>query len=84
MRELDSSSPVSPERWEGGRRQRARHMKALEPGTEMSPCPRGSRCQQGTHRRRHDVVVSRAGMDVDVRGLGGLGRPLHGGCSQAR
>jgi hypothetical protein len=43
MRELDSSSVVSPERWEGGRPQRARHMSAMGSGIEMSPCPRGYR-----------------------------------------
>lgn len=58
MRELDSSTLVSPGRWEGGRSQRARHMRVLASGTEMSPCSRGYRnTARDAPARRHDVLV---------------------------
>jgi len=80
MRESDGSSAVSPERWEGGGPQRARHMSAMESGTEMSPCPRGYRWPARDALDGVMMLSSRPGMEV--RGLGGLGGPLHGGCSQ--
>jgi hypothetical protein len=64
MRELDSSSPVSPERWEGGRPQRARHMSAMESGTEMSPCPRGYRRPARDALDAVMMLSSRPGMEV--------------------
>lgn len=70
MRGLDNSRPVSPERWEGGRPQRARHMSAVRSGTEMSPCPRGYRSPARDASRCHDVVVVSG---VVVRGSGRLG-----------
>jgi hypothetical protein len=71
MRELDSSSPVSPERWEGGRPQRARHMSAMESGTEMSPCPRGYRRPARDALDAVMMLSSRPGMEV--RGSGRFG-----------
>lgn len=68
MRELDSSSSVSPEHWEGGRPQRARHMSAMESGTEMSPCPRGCRLPA---RDALDAVMMLSSRPVmEVRGSG--------------
>jgi hypothetical protein len=63
MRGLDNSAAVSPEWWEGGRPQRARHMSALESGTQMSPCARGYRWPARDALCSHDVV----------------GAPRHGG-----
>jgi hypothetical protein len=69
MRELDSSSPASPERWEGGRRQRARHMSL---GLRCHPV----RVVLAASKGRIDAVMmlsSRA--DGEVRGFGRFGSP---------
>lgn len=71
MRESDSSSAASPERWEGGQPQRARHMSAMEYGTEMSPCPRGYRWPARDALDGVMMLSSRPGMEV--RGSGRFG-----------
>jgi hypothetical protein len=77
-RELDSASQPAPS---GGRRPAAtcETHEGAGSGTEMSPYPRGAAARKG-ERRRHDVVVARRHGGERLRGLG---RPLHGGCSQA-
>jgi hypothetical protein len=70
-RELDSASAASPERWAGGRRQRARHTRALALGLRCYPVRVVLAASKGA-ARRHDVVVARR-----RRGRASLGRPLH-------